>query len=86
MNLDVDALFKMVEILLLPAGWYIIKRLDAVVESTKELKTILIGADGKNGMRSRVIRLEKKVSNLSLLQAARHGEASPLLEEADADD
>lgn len=92
MNENLDLLLKVVEILLLPFAWYVIKRLDAVVEATSkgnettnELKTILIGADGRNGIRSRVMRLEKKVSNLSLLQAARHGEAAPLLEEDDDD-
>lgn len=90
MNVDVNTLFKLVELLILPFAYYLIKRLDnmaAAIEksnsTSNELKTILIGADGKNGIRSRVMRLEKKVSNLSLLQAARHGEASPLLEDDD---
>ena len=88
MSVNVDVLFKVIELLILPFAYYLIKRIDSMVEvvgqsnkTSNELKTILIGADGKNGIRSRVMRLEKKVSNLSLLQAARHGEAAPLLED-----
>jgi hypothetical protein len=78
---DVDSIFKLVELLLLPFSWYVVRRLDTLADSistltqdTRELKTILIGTDGKNGIRSRVIRLERKVENLSLRQASRHNE------------
>lgn len=90
MKIDADVLFKLVELLLIPFAYYVIKRLDTVAEkvndthgTTQELKTILIGADGKNGIRSRVVRLERKVSNLSLQQAARHGETTHLMEPED---
>ena len=35
-------------------------------EKLTKLETILIGADGKNGIRSRVRRLERKVERLNL--------------------
>lgn len=69
-----EMLFKIIELLVLPFAWYIVKKLDSVVATVEDLKTILIGVDGKNGIRSRVMRLERKVETLSLQQAARHGE------------
>lgn len=92
MNVDVDVIFKLVELLLLPFAWYVIKRLDALADDVKavakdtgDLKTILIGVDGKNGIRSRVIRLERRVETLSLQQATRHGENSIIPHEEDED-
>ena len=92
MTVDLDVLFKFVELLLLPFAWHIIKRLDALAETSttlasdsRELKTILIGTDGKNGIRSRVMRLERRVENLSIRQASRHGEEIPL-ENLDTED
>lgn len=92
MKVDVEILFKFVELLLLPFAWHIIKRLDKLAEvsttlssDSRELKTILIGTDGKNGIRSRVMRLERRVETLSIRQASRHGEDIPqeILEEED---
>lgn len=84
MTVDVDVLFKFVELLLLPFAYHIIKRLDRLddngakqTNNTLELKTILVGSDGKNGMRSRVMRLERRVEHLALQQASRHGEDIP---------
>jgi len=92
MTVDVDVIMKLVEFLLLPFAWYVIKRLDALSETIKtiskdtgDLKTILIGVDGKNGIRSRVIRLERRVETLSLQQATRHGENNIIAQEDDED-
>lgn len=74
MIIDMEMLFKIIELLVLPFAWYIVKKLDSVVATVEDLKTSLIGVDGKNGIRSRVMRLERKVETLSLQQAARHGE------------
>lgn len=74
MIIDMEMLFKIIELLVLPFAWYIVKKLDSVVATVEDLKTILIGVDGKNGICSRVMRLERKVETLSLQQAARHGE------------
>ena len=91
MNEDIDSLFKLVELVLLPFSWYVIKRLNTLGDllnelknDTRELKTILIGTDGRNGIRSRVIRLERKVEHLTLRQASRHGEVP--LEHPEEDD
>ena len=88
MTVDVDVLFKFVELLLLPFAWHIIKRLDKLAEvstelssDTRELKTILIGTDGKNGIRSRVMRLERRVETLALQQASRHNEPVVIVEQ-----
>jgi len=93
-TLKVDGIFKLVELLLVPFAWYVIKRLDVLAESlravskdTSDLKTILIGVDGRNGIRSRVMRLERRVEALALSQAVRHGEpivvAETLTEDSD---
>lgn len=69
-----DLVTTVVEVLVIPLGAYIVTTLKANSEELKVLRTVLIGVDGKNGMRSRMGRLEKKVERLALLQAARHGE------------
>lgn len=48
--------------------------MDHLKNDTQKVETILIGADGKNGLRSRIRRLEIKVDQLTIAQAARHGE------------
>ena len=82
--LDADSVFKIIELLILPFAWYIIKKLEAVVSTVQDLRTILIGVDGRNGIRSRVMRLERKVSNLALQQAARYSEVQ--LDETEEED
>ena len=84
MILDADSVFKIIELLILPFAWYIIKKLEAVVSTVQDLRTILIGVDGRNGIRSRVMRLERKVSNLALQQAARYSEVQ--LDETEEED
>ena len=84
MILDADFVFKIIELLILPFAWYIIKKLEAVVSTAHDLRTILIGVDGRNGIRSRVMRLERKVSNLALQQAARYSEVQ--LDETEEED
>ena len=84
MILDADSVFKIIELLILPFAWRIIKKLEAVVSTVQDLRTILIGVDGRNGIRSRVMRLERKVSNLALQQAARYSEVQ--LDETEEED
>lgn len=67
MNTDSwNQLLKIVEILIIPFGAYVIKTLAAIQKEIVELKTVLIGVDGRNGIRSRVIRVERKVERLSM--------------------
>jgi hypothetical protein len=87
-----DAFFRILEAVLLALIAYIagkIRELSGRVEGTQnevnKVSTILIGADGKNGLRSRIRRLEVKVDQLALQQAARHGEA-PTIVISDEDD
>lgn len=81
MTIDTESVFKIVELLILPFAWYIIKKLESVVSTVQDLRTILIGVDGKNGIRSRVIRLERKVEQLSLQQAARGADVPTMLDD-----
>lgn len=69
-----EQLLRLVEILIIPFGIWVVKMLSMIQKEVSELKTVLIGIDGKNGIRSRVIRVERKVERLSLQQAQRHGE------------
>ena len=81
MNAQFDALLKIVELLFIPFGVYVVRGLQAVVSEVRSVKEALIGVDGKNGIRSRVEKLETvvedlrfAVARLSAKQAIRHGE------------
>ena len=67
-------LVRVVEILIVPFVLWVVKTLTAIQREVSDLKTVLIGIDGKNGIRSRVIRVERRVERLSAAQAHRHGE------------
>ena len=77
-----EQLLKVVEVLIIPFGLYMVRVLTTIQKEVSDLKTVLIGIDGKNGIRSRVIRMERKVERLALAQANRHGE-SPLEDDED---
>lgn len=75
MNADAwGQLVRVVEILIVPFVLWVVKTLTAIQREVSDLKTVLIGIDGKNGIRSRVIRVERRVERLSAAQAHRHGE------------
>ena len=79
-----EVIKSVIEIAVIPLGAWIVNNLRLALEELRTLRTVLIGVDGKNGMRSRLRRLERRVENLSLQQAARHGEVPELeLEEDD---
>jgi hypothetical protein len=78
-----EQLLKVVEILIIPFGLYMVRVLTMIQKEVSDLKTVLIGIDGKNGIRSRVIRMERRVEKLALAQAHRHGEETD--EEDDED-
>jgi hypothetical protein len=67
-------IYRLIELVLIPFGIYLVRMLTAVTSDLKELKTVLIGIDGKNGIRSRVIRVERRIERLAAAQAQRHGE------------
>lgn len=73
-----------IEVAVIPFSLWIVNTLRLALEELRTLRTVLIGVDGKNGMRSRLRRLERRVENLSLQQAARHGEVIEL--DANEDD
>lgn len=75
-----DQIIKVVELLVLPFAWYIVnslkdlsKRLDEVATEARELKVVLIGVDGRNGMRSRFSRVERRVEQLVVNEASASG-------------
>lgn len=72
-----EVIKTVIEIAVLPLGAWIVNNLRLALEELRTLRTVLIGVDGKNGMRSRLRRLERRVENLSLQQAARLGEVPP---------
>ena len=69
-----EQLLRVIEVLIIPFGLWMLKLLTAIQKEVSDLKTVLIGIDGKNGIRSRVIRVERRVERLSIAQAQRHGE------------
>jgi hypothetical protein len=54
----VDYIIRAVEVILVPLLWRLGNSFIAVRDSNIELRTLLIGMDGKNGLRSRIERLE----------------------------
>lgn len=87
-----DGIFKLVEILVVPLLWKIYTTLSEISDKQalqageiNNVKTILIGTDGKNGMRSRVRRLERRQEQTGLL-LARHLEQIPPFAHEDEED
>lgn len=76
MNLETFTfLSDVVKIIVVPMLAYILKKQTETSNEIQNLRTVLIGIDGKNGIRSRVMRVEAKLQNLSIAQALRHSEA-----------
>ena len=70
MNSEVlEFVFKAVELGLIPFVGYLIKKLTDISEEIKALRTVMIGIDGRNGIRSRLIRLERRLERLILNEA-----------------
>lgn len=73
MNSEViEFVFKVVELGLIPFVGYLIKKLTDISEEIKALRTVMIGIDGRNGIRSRLIRLERRLERF-ILNEAGHG-------------
>lgn len=56
----IASLFKLVEVGVIPIVGYGVKKLTEISKELTELRTALIGIDGKNGIRSRLIHLERR--------------------------
>lgn len=91
-TMQLDQIFRIIEILILPALWKIYTTLAEIqrrqFEQTNEttaVKNILIGVDGRNGIRSRVIQLERQQAktNITLAKQFNH---TPVDEDGDDDD
>lgn len=74
-----EAIKWVVTAIIVPFLGYLAKKIadiDAKIVSVETkvdtANTTLVGQDGKNGLRSRVIRMESKVENLGLALAARN--------------
>jgi len=65
----IETIYRIVELVLIPLLWKIYQAIDKLKEETSTLKTILIGVDGKNGIRSRVLRLEKSQHQTAIFLA-----------------
>jgi hypothetical protein len=70
-----EFVFKAVELGLIPFVGYLIKKLTDISEEIKALRTVMIGIDGRNGIRSRLIRLERRLERL-ILNEAGHNNSS----------
>lgn len=57
-----EIIIKIFEVALLPFALWVVRTLNAMLVEIKELRVVLIGVDGKNGLRSRVRRIEKKLT------------------------
>ena len=72
----VSLFIEILKLLVIPAVIYVVKSIHALDRKVDKINTVLIGVDGKNGLRSRIRRLEIKVDALAFAQAHRHGESS----------
>ena len=68
-----DLAIKLIELGIVPFAAYVIKAIAKINSKVDTISTVLIGADGKNGMRSRFRRIENKVETLNLAYASRFG-------------
>ena len=68
---NIDTIVRIVELLLIPILLRFNQRQEEQGKKINTIETVLIGAEGKNGIRSRVATLEKENKNLSLM-LARH--------------
>lgn len=68
---NIDTIVRIVELLLIPILLRFNQRQEEQGRKINTIETVLIGAEGKNGIRSRVATLEKENKNLSLM-LARH--------------
>ena len=67
MSIDFDAIVKVVELAIIPYCAWVVKTLNEVRSECRSLKEALIGMDGKNGIRSRVEKIEQWI-----IGAAKH--------------
>ena len=71
---QIEGLKNIVEFLILPFALYIVRKLDELSKKVNELSVVLIGVDGKNGIRSRVIRVERRIERLHIAKGIQLGE------------
>ena len=63
-----EAIKDIVQILVIPFCVYIVKEIATISQKLDKVETVLIGVDGKNGLRSRHRRLEIKVDEIMFTQ------------------
>jgi hypothetical protein len=76
-----NTFISLVEIIAIPLGAYVINKINQSSSKIDRIEAILIGVDGKNGLRSRIRRLEVKVDGLTIAQGRRHGESITIIED-----
>lgn len=69
-----DGLVRVIEVVLVPILWKVYAALSGLTTQVGELRTVLIGSDGKDGIRSRVRRLEVRQERIALFIASQGGE------------
>jgi hypothetical protein len=65
-NETLEFIFKAIELGIIPFIAYVVKQLSRISEELKALRTVLIGIDGRNGMRSRLIHLERRLERIGM--------------------
>ena len=67
----------------IPFCIFVVKKLNDIGQVARDTQVTLVGSDGKNGLRSRFGRLERRVEALALAFAAKTGAHIPHPEEED---
>lgn len=82
----IEVLVRVVELVLIPILWKVYTVLSTLSSEVQTLKIILVGSDGKNGIRSRVRRLEVRQERMALMMAAQAGETNLSFDSEDTDE
>jgi hypothetical protein len=82
---DLDTILRLVELLLIPILIRFNQKQEEQAKEINTIKTVLIGADGQNGMRSRVVMLERETKKTSLI-VARHLGLESIREDKETED
>ncbi len=71
---------------IIPFCGYVVRQLNLIGQVARDTQVTLVGVDGKNGLRSRFGRLERRVESLVIAFAAKTGANIPHPEGEDEDE
>ena len=70
-----DQMVKILELSVIPFAVWVTRTLNTLTSEIRSLKEALVGMDGRNGIRSKVEKLDTQVSWLVVRYAMKYGES-----------